>query len=193
MNKSILDLARVLNDELLAFPAIVDRLEKKDPDFLNYLLAWIKRIEEIFLSYNISEVSLLAGIRSRIIASQYDHSRHSQRKREQLKTAAKSLFDLQSIVLSVLKPYDSKIDEARSLIRQLLGVAEQFELISFKTPDNFQALVEKLWVLFQEHEQLKPGAVKVKTIISETDALRIIAEEVDLLSLMQPLTRGQIT
>lgn len=179
MRKPILDLISSLKTELLQFPLIVDRLEKKEPDFLEELLNWIKRTEGLFIQHSISEASLLAGIRGRILASRFDDSRRTRSKKNQIRIAADSLYELQNVVLSVLKPYENKIDEAKDLIKYLLKTVEQVGAIEFGPQDDFQSLVEKVWNLFQSHDQLKAGAVKIKASLSRADILRIIAEEID--------------
>lgn len=180
MQKSILDLTYKLKAKLIEFPSIVNSLEKKDFNFLTNLLTWIKDTEEILKTYNISETSELAGLRSRILSPRFSESRNVSVKKLQIKIAAEVLYDVQNTVLKVLKPYETRIDECRELIRQLLSIVNQTGAIKYEDSIEFQIFINNIWNLFINHNQLKPGAVKLQTLISNTDILRIMAEEINL-------------
>lgn len=180
IQQSILDIVYEIKVKLLEFPAIVTSLEKKDPQFITNLIIWIKNTEDILIKYNISEVSELAGFRSRILSPKFSDSRRISVKKAQVKIASELLYDIQHTVLKILKPYEIKIDECRELIRQLLSIVNQTEKITYDNTIEFQNFIETIWNVFINHNQLKPGTVKLKTLISKTDILRIIAEEIDL-------------
>ena len=180
MKKSILDLIDNLKTKLLEFPSIVDSLEKKDFNFLVNLMSWITDTEEILKTYNISETSELAGLRSRILSPKFSDSRNVSVKKMQLKIASEVLYDVQNTVLKVLKPYETKIDECRELIKQLLSIVNQTGTIKYDDDIEFQNFINNIWSIFISHNQLKPGAVKLQALVSHTDILRIIAEEINL-------------
>ena len=180
MQKSILDITYNLKSKLLEFPSIVNSLEKKDFNFLSNLMMWIKDTEEILKTYNISETSELAGLRSRILSPRFSDTRNASVKKLQIKIASEVLYDVQNTVLKVLKPYETKIDECRELIRQLLSIVNQTGAIKYDDNIEFQNFINGIWSVFINHNQLKPGAVKLQTLISKTDISRIIAEEIKL-------------
>lgn len=180
MKKSKVQLVKALKEKLLEFPSIVNKLERKDIDFINQLILWIRKSEEIFTTYNISDVSELSGIRSKIIATRYSDNKNITIKKLQLKVAAESLFDTQHIVLKVLIPFESKVEECRELIRQLLLIVSQAQVIKYNKEVPFENLINDLWQFIISNDQLNPGAVKLRTSITMTDIQLIIAEEVNL-------------
>lgn len=185
MKKSIVHLVNVLKGQLLEFPILVTKLEKKEVDFVYQYHLWLKKAEEILSSYNIRNVSELAGIRSKIIASRYNEHKKIPTKRLQLKIAADSLFEAQNILLTVLTPYETKIEESKELIRQLLLIVSQANIIKYNKKFPLENLIAEIWQFIITNEQLKPGAVKLRTTLQLTDIQLIIAEEINIEDFLQ--------
>jgi hypothetical protein len=180
MKKSTVNLVTALKAKLLEFPTIVNSLERKEPNFMNQLFLWINQSEEILSTYNISEVSELAGLRSKIIAPKYADTKSISIKKLQLKIAAESLFDIQHIVLNVLNPKELKIEECRELIIQLLNIVSQTQAIKYNSSLPFDHLINDIWQFIVSNDQLKAGAIKLKTSLIMTDIHLLIAEELNL-------------
>lgn len=180
MKKSTVNLVTALKAKLLEFPNIVNSLEKKEVNFINQLFLWISQSETIFATYNVSEISELAGLRSKIIAPKYSDNKSISIKKLQLKIAAESLFDIQHVVLKVLNPLESKVEECRELIRQLLLIVSQTQVIKYNKDQLFENLINDIWQFIISNDQLKPGAVKLKTSLTLTDIQQIIVEEINL-------------
>jgi len=180
MQISSLSIIELLNSKLLEFPNLVDSLRKKDYGFLELLEKWMKEIETILKNNRISECAVIAGYRSKIIAPIFTESQKRSTKKLQLQIAAETMFELQNTVLSVIKPHEIKVNEARDLLVHLLSIIKQSTSLKYSDQTNFQEFILSIWKLCSSHEQLKQGTIKILTLISQMDALRIIAEEIDL-------------
>lgn len=180
MKKSTVHLVNALKAKLLEFPKLVNKLENKDLDFIHQYTLWLRNCEEVLATYHISNVSELSGIRSKIIATKYADSPSSSSKKLLLKAAADTLFDAQQIVLNVLTPYEAKIEESKELIRQLLVIVGQTKAIQFDKKQPLDHLIHNVWNFILSNDQLKAGAVKLRTTIPMTDITLLIAEEIDL-------------
>lgn len=180
MKKSTLNIVTELRKKLLEFPAIVNDLERKDPSFLENLFKWMKKSEEIFITYNISEVSELSGLRSKIISPRFSDNKSISVRKTQLKIAAEVLYDLQKTVLKVLNPLEIKIEESRILIRQLLLIVSQTHEIKYNSALPFDDFVNNIWQFITSNEQLKAGAIKLKISLIMSDIQMLIAEEINL-------------
>ena len=180
MKKSTVNLVTALKGKLLEFPSIVNSLERKEISFITQLLIWINKSEEILTTYNISEVAQLAGLRSKIIAPKYSDDKRISFKKLQLKIAAESLFDIQNVVLKVLNPLELKVEESRELTRQLLLIVSQTQAIKYNHNLPFDNLINDIWKFIISNEQLKAGAIKLKTSLTMTDIQLLIASEIDL-------------
>jgi hypothetical protein len=180
MQVSRLTIIESLESKLLTFPALVDSLKNKDYDFLDLLETWMKETETILKNNNISQCSKIAGLRSKIIAPIFEEGRGRSAKRKQWYIAAESMYEIQSTVLSVIKPYEQKVNEARDLLRHLLSILKQSGAIKYADGTNFQDFINGIWKLFSTHEQLKSSTVSVLALVPQVDALRIIADEIEL-------------
>lgn len=180
MKVSSLSIVESLKGKLLEFPVLVDSLKNKDYNFLELLEVWMKETEGILKQNRISECAVIAGYRSKIIAPSFAESQKRSVKKRQLQLASENMFELQNTIISVIKPYQIKVDEAWDLIIQILSVVKQSGAIKYTNQTVFQQFINNIWQLCFTHEQLKPFTVKILTIISQVDALRIIAEEINL-------------
>jgi hypothetical protein len=180
MQVSSLTLLESIKSKLLEFPNLVDSLKNKDYNFLELLESWMKETETILKNNNISECAVIAGYRSKLISPLFaEYQKRSNRKR-QLQIASEILFELQGTILSVIKPFEIKVNEARDLLINLLSILKQSGAIKYTDGTDFQNFINNIWKLLSTHDQLKPSTVKILTLVSQVDALRIIAEEISL-------------
>lgn len=180
MRKSQFILVSQLKEKLLEFPGIVTSVEKKDPYFIDKIMLWLKASEDIFSTYNISEASELAGFRSKIIAARMVEGRGTNIKRNQIKTAAGILYDVQNTVLSVLTPYEKKMNECREIVKQLLILTAQTQTQTYNPALPFEDFIKKIWLFILSDNDLKIGAVKLKSLLSEMDIFMLMGDEIDL-------------
>lgn len=174
---TILDL---LNNKLLEFPALVDSLKNKEVQYLSSLERWMKETEDILKKNRISECALIAGYRSKIIAPMFADGKLRSTRKNQWQQASALMFDLQESILTVMRPYEVKVSEARDLVLQLMSILKQSNALQYSDGVNFQDFVQRIWQLCYNHEQLKQYTVKIASLVSQNDIFRIIAEEINL-------------
>lgn len=180
MQTSSLPILDSLKAKLLTFPALVDCMQNKDPDFLQFLERWMKETETILKNFNITECSEIAGLRSKIYSPLFTGSHGRSVRKKQLQIASELLYDLQKTILLVIKPHEIKVNEARDLLLQLLSILQQSGALKYSEDTGFQNFIYQIWNVFLTNEQLKPGTAKILSLVSRMDALRIIAEEINL-------------
>ncbi len=180
MKNSVLDTYELLLDKSLGVSKLVSLASSKDTSFVPKFEQWLVETEELLEKNRIAQCSEIAGLRSKIINARYSDSTTTIKKRKYiLSVATEIVYDAQHTLLSVLEPMKHRLDEARDGINQLLGVAYQADMIN---PDmNFNDMIQELWRTFSAHEQLKGLTSKILVYVNRTDALRILAEEVELL------------
>lgn len=178
MKHSHIDMYEALLKQSLLIPELVTKSAHKDNDFLEYLNQWLLDTEAIMKKFNISKCSEIAGLRSKIIATSYSATPKTSKKKQILSSATSIIYDAQSTVLSVLEPIEHRLTEAKASIRQLLGVAYQANMIDPNM--DFNQMIPFLWATFSNHEQLKGVTSNILVLIDRSDALRILAEEMDI-------------
>ena len=180
LKKSKLLFHRQLHADLLEFPALVNRLERKDAAFIPELFEWMRRAEEHLLAYQSRQAAEIAGMRSRILAGRHDEGHGIAKRKLQWKAAADSLFALQEVLQEVCVPLEKQLDEARELIRQLLLIVAQTGAFTYDSKRDFDAFLQEIWKFICGNEQLRAGAVKLKTVLSAEDIRLLMAEEINL-------------
>ena len=180
MQVSSLSIIELLNGKLIEFPNLVDRLREKNYDFLKLLENWMKETEGILKNHRIPECAVIAGYRSKVMTPLFTETQKRSIRKRQLELASEMMFDVQNTVLSVMKPHETKVNEAKDLLIHLLSIIKQSESIKYTDRTNFQEFVNSIWNLCSTHEQLKQGSVKILSLVSQTDVLRILAEEINL-------------
>ena len=180
MRKSKLKLLNELKMRLLEFPSIVDSLDKKDPAFIEKLLLWFKQCEASFTTHNISEVSELSGLRSKIIGCKFAAEKGLSVRKLQQRAASEVLYEVQQTVLNVVKPLELKVQESRGLIAQLLLIVADTGAVQYNEADPFEMFINGLWQFMSANEQLKPGVIQLKTNLPPGDIQQLLAEELNL-------------
>jgi hypothetical protein len=180
MQVSSLTIIELLSNKLLEFPGLVDSLRNKDSNFLELLEKWMKEVETILKNNRIAECAVIAGYRSKILVPLFAESQKRSTKKQQLQLSSEIMFDLQDTVLSVIKPHEIKVHEAKDILIQLLSIVKQSGALKYTDTTNFQEFIVRIWQFCSTHEQLKPGTIKILTLVSQIDVIRIIAEEINL-------------
>ena len=178
MKHSHIDTYNDLLKQSLLIPELVTKAAHKDISFLEHLNRWLLETEEVMSKHNISKCSEIAGLRSKIIAVSYAREAKVSKRKRLFSVATAIIYDAQSTVLSVIEPVESRIEEARDSIRQLLGVAYQADMVNPNM--DFNEMVQTLWTTFSAHEQLKGAVANILVLVNRSDALRILAEEIDI-------------
>ena len=180
MKKSTLHLVNDLQDQLLQYPHLVRKLEGKDPDFVEELFKWINTTERILETSRISAVSEVSGIKSSILAMEYSRDKRTKIRKEKQRVAAESVQELQAIVHEVLKPLEVRVKESKELIRQLLHILSDAQAITYDPSQSFDEFISSIWNIIETHDQLKSGAIQLKTHFAQMDINLLLAEEVQL-------------
>lgn len=179
MFRSIFQLNQQLSGLLLQVPELVDLFERKSPHALTRLMAWIDRTEEMLSSHRLTEAADFAGLKSRILAPIFDDDRHGTLRRRQLAIAIGLIHDFQDVLQQALRPRALKIAQARETARQLLQIVAQSGAIKYDPASAFEEMVERIWLLCTQHDQLKPLAAQLKVLLPTDDIRILLAEELD--------------
>jgi len=178
MKHSCLDIYLDLSKQSLLIPALVTKAAHKEASFLTDLNQWLIETENVMRRYQIPGCADVAALRSKIIAVAYDGEQKSSKRKRQLAVATSIVSDAQAVLFRELEPVHMRIEQARSAIRQLLGVAYQTSMIH--QHEGFNQMIQLLWRDFMAHEQLKGATATILVLIDQSDAIRLLAEEIDI-------------
>jgi hypothetical protein len=179
MFRSIFQLNQQLSDLLLQVPELVGLFERKSPDALNRLMAWIDRSEDMLSSHRLTEAADIAGLKSRILAPIFDDDRHGTLRRRQQAIAVGLIHSLQESLQQALRPRAMKMTQAHDMARQLLQIVAQSGAITYDPSVAFEEMIERIWRLCTQHDQLRPLAAQLKVLLPTDDIRLVLAEELD--------------
>lgn len=179
MQKSTVHLVKELTDLLLQFPPLVTGFERKQPQALATLQSWIAAAEQLLSSYGLVASAELAGLRSKLTAPVHRDEHRGQLRKQQLREAIDMLYPLQHCLQQTLTPYQQKLQQATELIRHLLSVISQSGALHYNAAAGFDSFVQQVWQLIGRHDQLKAGAVQLRSWLSQQDIILLLAQEVN--------------
>lgn len=180
MRSSILPWVQQTTDLLLKLPEIVRGFERKSPQALSEFLRWIDSAEALMSANRMAEAARLAGYKARILSPAYDDGVRSGARKRQEAAAIGLVYDAQSAVQTALEPAASKLRQARETARSLLQIIAQSGAVRYDPKIGFDTLIAQIWSLCVAHEQLKPHAAQLKTLLSSDDIKLVLAGEIDL-------------
>ena len=179
MLRSTLQLTRQLSDALLELPGIVRQFERKSPHMMGQLMDWIGRSEDLLSTHRLVEAAEVAGLKARILAPAFDDDKRGTLRRRQQTVAIGLLHELQQSLQHALQPRALKVEQARDMMRQLLQIVAQSGAIQYDPAVSLEDMVERIWLLCTQHEQLRPLAAQLKALLSTDDIRLLLAEELD--------------
>lgn len=179
MQKSIVHLVTELNNLLLAFGPLVTLFERKQPQALPQLMSWLQGSEQLLSSYGIVLSAQLAGFRSKLIQPLYHDEHRGGLRKQQLKQAVTMLYDVQDCLQQAIQPHQLTLQQSRDLIRQLLSILRQSGQVHYDANAGFETFVLQIWQLINQHDQLKAGAVQLRSKLSQQDVLLLLAQEIN--------------
>ncbi|WP_189406122.1 hypothetical protein [Alteromonas halophila] len=173
------------NQLLLSFPALVKRMEVKDPQFLPSLFQWIEQAEQLLLEHRLPACAALSGIKARLLAPLHDHTTRSSRRKKQIQVACDNLFVIQSSLQEAVAAQRQNIEQASELLAQLFSLlakssADNGNGLHYRQNESVTAFAKRLWYLICHHEQLSGSAVQLRSLLSDSDIELLIAQQVDL-------------
>jgi hypothetical protein len=179
MLRSTFQLTRQLSDALLELPGIVRQFERKSPQVMTTLMDWIRRAEDLLSTHRLVEAAEVSGLKARILAPVFEDDKRGTLRRRQQAVAIGLLHELQLSLQHALQPRALKLEQARDMARQLLQIVAQSGAIVYDPAVDFETMIDRIWALCTQHEQLKPLAAQLKMLLSSDDIRLLLAEELD--------------
>jgi hypothetical protein len=180
MQRSTLPWIQQTSDLLLQLPAIVTAFERRSPQALADFLRWIDRAESQLSGNRMVEAAQIVGYKSRILAPAYDEGKRIASRKRQTAAAIAVLHDIQKTVQDALEPSAAKLRQARDIARLLLQIVAQSGAVKYEPKIGFDTLIAQVWALCIRHEQLKPHAIQLRSLLPPDDIKLVLAAEIDL-------------
>ncbi|MDR2684135.1 MAG: hypothetical protein LBB53_01985 [Prevotellaceae bacterium] len=174
-----MDISNALHRQLMKIGGVVDMFNNQDYDATDNWLQWLKDSENLLKTYNYSEMSLLAGLRANIIKEIKSVDSERNKRKRIVHQALSTVDEGQKVLFDINKQLLEKVNNVRTLIRQILIPAKEAGLINKTEIVDFTQYLESLLQQFKKHQQLAPSINNAVAMIGKFDVLRIIADEID--------------
>jgi hypothetical protein len=180
MLKPVIDIAADIKKQLFHVPSLADMVQKKEHSTVDKLVAWLKVTEDILQKKGYSECAALAGLRAKLFVPEFETEQRTARRKCQLRIAAEILYDAQQLLSGLMQPMEQKINEVRATIVQILYVFKPTGIFKVDHSNDFNNFIQGLWNMFKAHEQVGGAISKILSQVNQSDAIRILAEEIEL-------------
>lgn len=180
MKKSLLEPEKEIRERLLAVSDIIELFELNNQKDISVIEDWLKNTEEFFQNYNYVECAVVAGYRASLVASKINvYEQRTKNKKLIRKKALETIQPVQNILTTKYDEIHSKLENVRSLIRQILVPAKEVGLISYEKGVDLNSFIESLIVELSKNKQIAPLLNNAIITVGKFDVIRIMAEEIE--------------
>ena len=178
MIRPILDSVSSLKSQLMLMPTIVDHIQRKEKKSIDELTEWLRKTEDILQKLGYAQCAELAGLRGKLLTPEFSHLKRMSKKKEKLRIASLTVYDAQEVISQLLIPLEEKLEEARNIVRQILLAIQPTGMLEVDHCQDMSNIIQGIWFTLRENQHLGGGISKILSLISQTDAMRILAEEI---------------
>lgn len=178
MRQSKVTLVKELNAQLMKIHQLANLIEQKNTTGIPNFRDWILESEKLMEKFNLPQMSQLSVIRAELTT--FQPTRSKNKRKELFRFGAQLLTRAQEIVWDTSASFSEKTEQASDLILQLLNLIYQSGAFHFDGSEDFTLFLENIWSFCCSHEQLRGISIQVLSLISKSDVLLIMAENIDL-------------
>ncbi len=178
MRKSILNTLKSIETQLSKIHPIVDLFERKSSRSSNELRVWLAETEELLQQHHLAEASTFSVKRGELL-TYYPKNKQYKRK-EQLHFCSSLLTEAQKELWAVYARLSDTIEKAKVSIKQLLGVIYQTKQFKYDSKTDFTQFIQEVWQFCTMHEQLRGLSAQIQSLLTKTDVLLLLAEEIEI-------------
>lgn len=167
---------------LLRVPKLVDRLENRDPNFVQEVRHWLTVLEQVLVNNRMPLGGNIAALRGTLDATERGvipagivfHGRPTARKIKEV-TAADVVRRAGELVSNSVQDDVSRMAEAERLGHQIVALAKSIGLITsgINASDTTQQLTA-IWNAVSTDPNIAPGAVRLESLVGPNDALVVL-------------------
>lgn len=171
-----------VQDMLLRIPALIDSLDRRDPNLFQDAKRWLSSLERVLENNRMPAAGNVAGLRGVLVAAERGvipvgvafHGRSTARKIREA-AVAHVLRQAGDLVSSTIEKDRDRVAEAERVMRQIVAVAKTKGLIQ-EVPhgSDFTEKLKAIWRTLSADPDLSPGKVRVEGLVGPYDALIVL-------------------
>ncbi|WP_224483033.1 hypothetical protein [Robertkochia aurantiaca] len=152
-------------------------IENDDLSASDEMYAWLQKLEDVLRRNRFVQFNDIAKYRANLLSSRIAIDRRIPRKKQQLEAALALITPVTKTLEDVMKPIEKSLEEIHQTIRELLIEANERGDAKWNNGLDFSEFIHALWRHFIYKDPYKQRALPILQVISENDALEILASE----------------
>jgi len=172
---------------LLGVPALVDRLEGRDPAFVPELKSWLAAAEHMLSNNRLPATAEIAACRGALIGVErgdVDNAaiRGTMGARKYRESRASHLLNRATNVINeAIRSRRAQVDEAGRIMMQVVAAADRFGLIPPDSGPSHTAYLQGVLQAISGRPELTSLVVHVTGLLGETDCLIVLDRSITAL------------
>jgi len=177
---SYLKIYEALNSQFAKISEIAFLIRQRDLKCISRLKEWLLTSEILLKGYSYSESLEMAGFRGQLIAAQIGRNKDIPEGKQEINAILELLEPAKDTMLNVISPVELKIRESEKIVKEIL--AEQLEMNEFSWNNglNYRDFILAVWRTLLKQDNTKERANKIKKLIGEEDALKLISDQIKI-------------
>jgi hypothetical protein len=163
---------------LLELSGLTSSLERREAGAVQRVIEFLRRAEQALVDNRLRQSAELAAVRADLAAVRLGESDGRLRVRER-RCALEKIGPIGSALSAAVAPVEQRIESARLAARQLLQLVAASGAVRRDGQQDLTQMVERIWQLAREHDQLKPLALQISVALNRQDIPLLLAEEID--------------
>jgi hypothetical protein len=168
-----------LNALLLELPGLTSALIGREPAAVQLLTGFLERGEQLLVRNRMPQAAALAASRAALEAARLEETGGRGRQR-QYRCALHAIGPIGAALAEALAPLEQRIDSVRLPARQLLQLIAASGAVTANGAGDLADLIERIWQMANQHDQLKPLAMQLRIALGGPDILLLLADELDV-------------
>lgn len=172
----MLNLAHVerIQGKLLQVPAIVDLQQARSSSFCEAVLRWLNETETELKNAQLSAVSGLAALRSRLLMNIHGDGVQTRSRKARDAAAAQALQDAQRSISTALEPALARLNEAEQLAYKVIAVARAKGLLQALVELSHTDALIQLSACLQRDPDTVSAMVHIVGLVGRFDSLVVL-------------------
>ena len=177
---SYLKIYEALNSQFAKISEISFQIKQRDFKCISRLKEWLLTSEQLLQGFNYNESLEMAGFRGQLIASQMANNHEVPNESIEINALLNLVEPAKNTMINVISPVELKIRESEAIIKEILSEQLEMNQFSWNNGLNYRDFILAVWRTLLKQANTKERANKVKSLIGEEDALKLISDQIKI-------------
>ncbi len=146
----------------------------------DHLREWLFSPEQKLRVFSFSERVEFASVNGPLFANKIENNRSTKKTKENLNAVIELIKPAESTLMNVNSPVELEIIQAKTIIKEVLEEQLEMNKFSWNKGLNYRDFILAVWRTLLRQENTQEKAYKVKIMVGEEGALKLISEQIKI-------------